>query len=493
MNKKIISTFLKENCTIKQAMDCINKSGFRFSLVVNKNKKLLGIVTDGNIRNGLLAGKNLGTPVREIMTRRPITAPKGMPASKLLEMMLKKGIQEIPIVDNKNIVIDIALFKELKNIPLSSPDITYKEVEIINQVLGTPFLSIGPKIEEFEKKMANFIGTKYAIAVNSGTSGLHLCIKSLDIKDGDEVITTPFSFISSANCILFERAKPVFVDINRDTLCIDASKIEEKITRRTKAILPVHIFGHSCEMDKIKKIAKKHNLAIIEDACEALGTEYKGRKVGTFGEAAVFSFYPNKQITTSEGGLIVTNNKKIADLCQSMRSQGRGEGASWLNHVRLGYNYRMSELNAALGAVQIERIGEILEKREKVANLYNEKLKEIEEIKIPYVASDVKMSWFVYVIRLDERKFSERDRDRIIHLLEIKGINCRNYFPSIHLQPFYIEKFNYKKRDFPITEKVSDLTIALPFYNNLSMDEINYVCEGLKDIVSNFKKHRLSF
>ncbi len=492
MDKKIELAFIKADQTVREVMSRLDKSGLRFGLVIDENKKLLGLITDGDIRSNLLAGKDLNAPVRDVMTSHPVTASEGTPASELLEIMLKKSIYEIPIIDKEGKVLDVVLFSELKSIPLSMPDITYKEVQIINLVLGTPFLSNGPKIREFEEKMANFIGTKYAVAVNSGTSGLHLCIKSLDIKDGDEVITTPFSFIASANCILFERAKPVFVDIDKNTLCMDPSMIEGKITKKTKAILPVHVFGHPCQMDKIQEIAKKYNLAVIEDACEALGTEYKDRKVGTFGEAAVFSFYPNKPITTSEGGLIVTNNKKIADLCQSMRNQGRGKGNSWLSHERLGYNYRMGELNAALGVIQMERLEEILAKREKVANLYNERLKELKGIKVPYVAPGAKISWFVYVIRLDEKRFSREDRDQIIHLLETKGINCRDYFPSIHLQKFYRESFGYKPGDFPITEKISDLTIALPFYNNLSVSEIDYICESLRCIIGNFKKHRLS-
>lgn len=483
MDKNITLLSIKENNTIQEAMERINKSGIRIVLVVDENKKLLGVVTDGDIRRALLTGKDFENPIKEIMITNPIVALEGTPATDLLDRMLEKGIQEIPIINNKGILIDIALLQELKSIPLSSPDISHKEVEIINQVLSTPFLSIGPKVKEFERKIADFIGAKYAVATNSGTSGLHLCIKSLDIKDGDEVITTPFSFIASANCILFERAKPIFVDINKNTLCMDVNKIEEKITKKTKAILPVHVFGHPCQMNEILTIAKKYNLAIIEDACESLGSEYKSKKVGIFGNAAVFAFYPNKQITTAEGGIIVTNDEKIAKLCQSMRNQGRDEGDEWLSHSRLGYNYRMSELEAALGTTQINRIDEILEKRARVANLYSERLKRITGVKIPYIDNNVKMSWFVYVIRLDENKFSRQDRDEIIKELKQRGISCRDYFPPIHLEPFYVEKFNYQPGSFPITEEASALTIALPFYNNLGEEEIDYICKSLEKIL----------
>ena len=483
---KVDSVIVIESSTIREAMECINKTGLRIVLIVNENKKLLGIVTDGDIRRALLSGKDFKTPIKKIMTANPITAQEGTPATKLLEIMLEKDIQGIPIIDNKGILIDVALLSELRTIPLSSPDITHKEIEAINQVLSTPFLSIGPKIKEFEEKIANYIGTKYAIAVNSGTSGLHLCIRSLDIKDGDEVITSPFSFIASANCILFERAKPVFVDIDKNTLCIDVNKIEEKITKKTKAILAVDIFGHPAEWDELERIAKKYKLYLIEDSAEALGSEHKGKKCGSLGNVGVFAFYPNKQIVTAEGGMIVTNDEKIAKLCQSMRNQGRDEGDAWLSHTRLGFNYRMSELSAALGVAQMERIDEMLEKRQKVANLYNERLSKIEGIKIPYIAPNVKMSWFVYVIRLDDKRFSKEDRDQIMKKLKARGINCRDYFPPIHLEPFYVKMFGYKKGSFPLTEEVSGLTIALPFYNNLTEKEINYICNSLHNIIKKY-------
>lgn len=483
MDKSISSITIRENNTIKDAMKCMEKTGLKAVFIVDKNKKLLGVATDGDIRRALLSGKSFNTAVKDIMITNPITAQGETPDTKLLEIMLEKYIQEIPIVDSNGRLVDVILLRELKSIPLSNPDITHKEVEVINQVLSTPYLSIGPKVEEFEKKVADFIGVKYAVAVNSGTSGLHLCIKSLGIKDGDEVITTPFSFIASANCMLFERAKPVFVDIDENTLCIDVNKIEKAIAKKTKAILPVHIFGHSCEMDKIMEIAKKYNLAVIEDACEAIGGEYKGKKVGSFGNCGVFAFYPNKVITTAEGGMIVTDNEKIAKLCQSMRNQGRDEGDAWLSHSRLGYNYRMSELSAALGSVQMDRINEILEKRQKTADYYNKRLSQIEGIKVPYVGPDVKLSWFVYVIRLDQTRFSRQDRDQIMNELNSKGINCGNYFPPIHLEPFYVNMFGYKQGSFPVTEKLSNLTIALPFYNNLTEAEIKYVCDSLEEIL----------
>ena len=372
-------------------------------------------------------------------------------------------------------------------IPLSNPDITDLEIKYVTQALRTPNLSLGPKLVEFETKMAEFVGVKYAIATNSGTSALHLIIRTLGIKDGDEVITTPFSFIASANCILFEKAEPVFVDIDPLTLNIDVNRIEERITEKTKAILAVDIFGYPAEWNRLEQIAKEYKLKLIEDSCEALGAEYKGRKAGTFGEAAAFSFYPNKQMTTGEGAVIVTNDREVANLCRSMRNQGRGNSDDWLEHQRLGYNYRLSDINCALGIAQLERIEELLGKRERVAQMYNMKLKDWQEVKIPCSSPDVRRSWFVYVVVLQD-KYSREDRDNILQELRKRGIGCSNYFTPIHLQPFYVEMFSFRKGDFPVTEHVSERTVALPFYNNISEPEIDSVIQSLKEIVSNLRK-----
>jgi perosamine synthetase len=335
------------------------------------------------------------------------------------------------------------------NVPLSGPDITNNEINAVLSVLRTSYLSLGPKLPEFEKKFADFIGVKYAVALNSGTSALHLCVKALGIKDNDEVITTPFSFVASTNCFLFERAKPVFVDIRPDTLNIDEDKIEAKITKKTKAILPVHVFGYPADMKKIRVIAKKHGLFVIEDACEAIGAEINDKKIGTFSDCAVFAFYPNKQMTTGEGGMLVTNNKKIADMATSLRNQGR-DSMAWLVHNRMGYNYRLSDINCALGIAQIERIEKLLKKREAVAKKYDKALAAIPEIILPPKdEGKIKRSWFVYVIQLKE-EFSARQRDKLISLLRKDGVGCNVYFPAIHLQP-YIQEMGFKRGDFPIT------------------------------------------
>src|SRR5665648_3937 len=370
-------------------------------------------------------------------------------------------------------------------VPLSSPDIIEKDIEAVVGVMKTRFLSIGPKVVEFEKRMGRFAGTKYAVAVNSGTSALHLIVRGMGIGEGDVVITTPFSFIASSNCILFERGRPLFVDIEKDTLNLDADKVEEKLEslsreelKKVKALLVVDAFGQPADWDKFKEIVKKYNLRLIEDSAEALGSEYKGKRAGSLGEVGVFAFYPNKQITTGEGGSIVTDNEELARLARSMRSQGRGESGEWLDHERLGYNFRMDELSAALGCSQMERIEGILDKRAKVAEMYGEKLAEVKEVEIPFITDYVsRMSWFVYVIRLKRGI----DRNKVIKYLNEEGVQCKPYFTPIHLQPFYRKMFGYKEGDFPITEDVSGRTIALPFFNNLEEEQVDYVVGKLKE------------
>jgi len=368
------------------------------------------------------------------------------------------------------------------HIPLSSPDIREEDRAAVLAVLDSGELSLGPRVAAFERAVAQLTGSGHAIAVNSGTSGLHLCVKAANVGEGDEVITTPFSFVASANCILFERAKPVFVDIDPVTFNIDPAKIEAAITPRTKAILPVHVFGRPCALDEIIRIAQKHGLAIIEDSCEAIGAQYRGKAVGTFGQTGVFAFYPNKQMTTGEGGVIVTNDATIAARCRSWRNQGRSAVAGFLDHDSLGYNYRLSDINCALGLSQISRIQEILAARARVAEWYDNSLKGLAQIVRPQISEpNSTISWFVYVVRLND-DFSQSDRDRVIAELRNRGVECRNYFPPIHLQPLYRKLFGFGPGSFPITEHVSERTMAIPFFNRLSERHINFVCKALDGV-----------
>jgi perosamine synthetase len=380
-------------------------------------------------------------------------------------------------------------------IPLSRPDISELEEELVLQVLRSGRLAIGPMQEEFERLCAEASGCRYGVACSSGTSGLHLVMRSLGIGPGDEVITTPFSFIASSNCILFVGAKPVFVDICPKTLNMDPDRLEAAITPRTKAILAVETFGNPVYMDQYAAIAARHELPLIEDCCEALGATYRGRKAGSFGRVGVFGFYPNKQITTGEGGMVVTDDARVADMCRSMRNQGRPLGmaavtstggsptGSWLKHERLGYNYRLSEVNAALGVAQMRRLPEIVKKRQQVANSYIKRLAGVSDLIMPTIAPETEMSWFVFVVRL-ATSYTPEERDRIIAGIRRHDVGASDYFPCIHLQQFYQEQHGFRPGMFPIAETVSGRTIALPFHNNLPQRDIDYVAQTLELMLS---------
>ena len=376
----------------------------------------------------------------------------------------------------------------MKNEPisLSSQDITEAEIQAVVDVMRSDRLSLGPRVEAFEAGLASRAGRKFGVAVNSGTSGLHLCVKALGIGEGDEVITTPFSFISTTNCLLFERAKPVFVDIDPATYNMDPAAIEAAITPKTKAILPVEVFGNTAHFDEYERIAKKHGLAMIEDCCEALGGVLGSRSAGSFGDCGVFAFYPNKQITTGEGGMIVTDSEEIRDMCVSLRNQGRATEA-WLSHARLGYNYRMSEITAALGEVQVGRLDEILDKRRNAAKMYDQALAGLAErglIHLPPMTQRDQASFFVYVIRLAE-EFTQASRDAVLGHLRAEKISCNNYFVPIHTQPYISEILGTKHGDFPITEHVAERTIALPFFANLTPSQVDRVVIALEKALPN--------
>lgn len=365
-------------------------------------------------------------------------------------------------------------------IPLSRPDISEDDIAAVVEVLRGSQLSLGPRLPAFEKQMAEHVGVTHAVAVNSGTSALHLCMRALDIHDGDEVITTPFSFVASANCILFERAVPRFVDVLPDTLCIDPARVEAAITPKTKAILAVDVFGYLCDWDALRAIADRHHLALIEDSCEALGSSVGTRQAGSFADCAVFGFYPNKQITTGEGGMLVTNSERIALLARSLANQGRAPGDTALLHQTLGYNYRISDIQCALGISQLARLPEFIEKRTEVAAWYAEALAPLSDsLHIPVHQEGVEVSRFVYVVQLID-SYTSLDRDRIVAALRQQHIGCSNYFPCIHLQPFYRQRFGYTEGAFPVAEAASARTLALPFFPGLTRENIATVCTALE-------------
>jgi perosamine synthetase len=389
------------------------------------------------------------------------------------------------------------------SIPMSSPDISEAAIAAVTETLKSKRLSLGPQLQAFEKAVAGYLGAHFGVGINSGTSGLHLCIIGAGIREGDLVLTTPFSFVASANCILYERGVPIFVDVDKQTGTIDpvlAAEASSDLLQggekarlwlppalrsdrmtpdrygRLKGFLPVHVFGQPADMDSLLETARANDLYVIEDACEAIGSVYKERPAGRLGDAAVFAFYPNKQITTGEGGMIITDREEWQGLFRSLRNQGRDTFDAWLNHSRLGYNYRLDEMSAALGLVQMARIEELLAQRAQVAAWYNERLEGLELVERPQIASTTtRMSWFVYVVRI----LPPANRNHIMAELAGEGIPSRPYFIPIHLQPFYRDLFGYERGDFPITEYLGDVSLALPFSSLMTETQVDRVCDTL--------------
>jgi len=386
-------------------------------------------------------------------------------------------------------------------IPMSSPDLGEAERQAVLDVLNTPNLSMGAQIGLFEDSFRQLTGCKHAIGVSSGTAGLHLCVRAAGIQSGDLVITTPFSFIASSNVLLYEQAIPVYVDVDARTGNIDPLLVEEAVKdlmgggnkarrwlprmgaqddRPLKAILPVDVFGQPADMDAIMKTANRYQLPVIEDSCEALGARYKHRPAGSLGHYGVFAFYPNKQITTGEGGMIVTNEDDPADLMRALRNQGRAVGDTWLEHTHLGYNYRLDEMSAALGVVQMTRLDELIDKRNRVANWYAERLAEIPGVETQVIEPfTTRMSWFVYVVRFAEGI----DRNQLVGRLAKLGIPARPYFAPIHLQPFMVERFGYRVGDFPVTEALGNRNLALPFSGVMSEAQVDTVCRIIHETI----------
>jgi perosamine synthetase len=363
-------------------------------------------------------------------------------------------------------------------VPLSGPYIDARDEQLVLEVLRSGRLSLGPMIDRFEEAFAEKIGVPYAAAVSSGTAGLHLLCVTAGIQPGDEVITSPFSFAASANCFIYEGGVPVFADVDPRTLNLDPAAVEASVTPRTKAIVAVDIFGYPCEIDPLRAIAEKHGLAFIQDSCEALGAEYKGEWIGAHGPSAVFAFYANKQITTGEGGIVTTHSEDEWRALRSLRNQGRGDDGGWLEHVRLGFNYRLSDINAALGLGQVEKLDEILPLRSAVAKRYDELLGGIDGVEIP-CADDAehKRSWFVYVVKLADNA----TRERVIAHFERESIGFNRYLPSIHLQPYMRERYGFSEGMCPVSEDASSRTLALPFFTALEAGAQERVAEALAD------------
>ena len=368
-----------------------------------------------------------------------------------------------------------------RQIPLSGPWLDEREEELVLEVLRSGRLSLGPTIDRFEEAFAEAAGAPHAVAVSSGTAGLHLLCVAAGIGPGDEVITSPYSFVASANCAIYEGATPVFADIDARTLNLDPRAVAAAVTERTRAVVAVDIYGYPCELDELRAICDRNGLVLIEDACEALGTRYRGGVIGSQGPSAVFAFYPNKQITTGEGGMITTHSEDESRLFRSLRNQGRADTGGWLDHARLGFNYRMDDVRAAIGLGQLEKLDEIRERRSAVAARYTQLLADVPGLGLPCPDDDDHArSWFVYVVALPEGV----DREGVIETLDARGVQTARYLPCIHLQSYLRERFGFTEGLCPIAESISSRTLALPFHTGLREDDQVYVVEALRAVLA---------
>ncbi|MFB6247612.1 MAG: DegT/DnrJ/EryC1/StrS family aminotransferase [Salinibacter sp.] len=377
------------------------------------------------------------------------------------------------------------------SIPLARPALSDQARAKVLDVLGSGRLSRGPYLEQFEARMADRCGTEHAVGVSSGTAALHCIVAALDLKPGAEVLTTPFSFVASTNVLLYEDLTPRFVDVDPATYNLDVCRVADAITPRTEAILAVDVFGRPADWPALTDLAEAHDLRLIDDACEALGGQVGGRPVGSWGDAAGFGFYPNKQITTGEGGCITTDAPALARACRSLRNQGRSPQSSGrMRHDRLGHNYRLDELSAALGCAQLDRLDDLLDRRRAVAAMYEEALASLrDDLRLP--APSPRRSWFVYVVRLRDH-FASGARDELMAALRAEGVECAPYFPAIHLQPYHRETLGHAPGDFPVCERMSARTLALPFHGGLSRDTVDRVARVLKKRLSSLSQQTIS-
>jgi len=363
-------------------------------------------------------------------------------------------------------------------IPLARPVLGALEEKLVGEVLSSGQLSLGPRVSRFEDLFAEQVGSAHACAVSSGTAGLHLALRAVGVSDGDEVITSPLSFVASANVALYERARPVFADIDPVTLNLDPQAAEAAITERTRALLPVHIFGYPANMAAFEGIAARHDLGIVEDACEALGAVHgDGTPVGGRGNPAVFGFYANKQLTTGEGGMVTLGDPAMKVVIDSERNQGRAPDMDWLDHDRLGFNYRLSDIACAVGLAQLQRLEGMLEVRARLAVSYRYALEGIEGLQLPCDDCEGEQrGWFVFVVQLPR----EVDRDETIRALAERGVQSKPYLPAIHLMSFYRERFGHRPGEFPICEDIAARSLALPFFPGLDEEQLERVARALR-------------
>jgi len=477
-NKLIKQISISRNDSIRKALNAIDRGAIGIALINNSDHTFYGLVTDGDIRRALLSGKGLNTPVDNISRPSTVTASINTESARLLQMISEK-IRCIPILDNNQQVVDLYIHDIRTHLPVMEPLIGTKELINVSECILTGWISSAGKfVKQFEKQFSGYCNVKYAVATSSGTTALHLALLCLEIGQNDEVIVPTLTFIATANAVTYTGAKPVFVDVEPDSWTIDPSKIEQAITRKTKAIIPVHLYGHPANMDRIHEIANKYNLYVIEDAAQAHGALYKNKRVGVIDSTTVgcFSFFGNKIITTGEGGMLLTNRQDLYEKCCILRDHGMTANQRYYHNI-LGYNYRMTNLQAAIGVAQMDKIDSIIAKKRHIANLYTNQLKHISEITMPKNKSWANNVYWLYSILLDET-VSQIKKNDLIQFLKHYNIDTRPIFIPVHQQPIYDSK-----QRFPIAEHIASSGFSLPSSVNLTDNDINYITAKISEFI----------
>jgi perosamine synthetase len=461
------SILVRKGTTLRETIKTIDSGGLGVALVVDASNKLIGIITDGDVRRSILKGCSIDAKVEAVMNKNPVVAKAGISTTDLLNLMSER-IKHIPIINEEGMVKDLASFTQFWRIPVAEPLVGEKELEYVTDCIKTNWISsAGKYVVRFEEMFSSFCGSRYGVATSNGTTALHLALTILGIGKGDEVIVPTLTFVATANAVKYCNADVVFVDSEPRTWNMDPEKIEEKITSRTKAIIPVHLYGHPVDMDPILDIAEDHDLYVIEDAAEAHGAEYKGKKVGSLGDIGTFSFYGNKLITTGEGGMLVSDNEELIEKARIYRDHGMSpERRYW--HPVIGYNYRLTNVQAAIGVAQLEKVDRIIESKRSNARLYNSLLSDIEGITLPPEEKWAKNVYWMYSILIE--KGFKCSRDELMESMKEKGIETRPFFYPVHTMPPY-----YVGEKYPVAESLSAKGINLPSAVNLTEGEIRHV------------------
>ena len=481
MKKNIRLNIIPIESSLKDVMNVLNKGVFGIVFVADKTDRIVGIFTDGDVRRSLLKGADLASSVQEHMNRDFVFAREGKSKEDYIKM-LSERIRHLPVLDRKGRLIDFLSWAEMWRLPVMEPSLGGNELKYVSDCITSNWISSqGSYVRSFEKEFADYHGVDFALTTSSGTAALHLALLALGVGPGDEVIVPDLTFAATANTVVHAGAKPVFVDISEDYWNIDPDRIEAAITRNTRTIMPVHLYGHPCDMDTIMDLASKYSLFVVEDCAQALGAKYEGRLVGTFGDVGCFSFFSNKVITTGEGGMVITNNRTLYDRMTILRDHGMSGSKRYWHEVP-GFNYRMTNLQAAVGLAQLENVNLFLKQRRFVAGVYEAHLKHVPGITLPPEMDWAENIYWLYSV-LIEKEVLGISRDDLIIGLEREGVETRPFFYPLHAQPPYSDA----KVDFPTSNRISRRGLSLPSSNGLQVEQIEQVCEMLRKVISHYK------